>query len=64
MKSQNGQKMIGCQSANKEASVAPTIVESTVGDDLGTANEWTVTFSGLSDQPDFLYHLRAYSDTR
>ena len=39
-----------------------TIVESTVGDDLGTANEWTVTFSGLSDQPDFLYHLRAYSD--
>jgi len=39
-----------------------TILKSTTQDDLGTANEWTVTFFGLADQPDFLYRLRAYPD--
>jgi alpha-galactosidase len=38
------------------------ITKSTVTDDLGTANEWTVTFSGLSGEPDLIYRLRAYPD--
>jgi alpha-galactosidase len=37
-----------------------TVAHSTVSDDLGTANEWTVTFSGLTGQPDLVYCLRAY----
>ncbi|MFZ1944685.1 MAG: alpha-galactosidase [Acidobacteriaceae bacterium] len=37
-------------------------VESTVPDDLGTAHEWAVTFSGLTSQPDLVYRLRAYPD--
>jgi hypothetical protein len=36
--------------------------ESTVSDDLGTAHEWTVTFSGLAGEPDLVYRLRAYPD--
>jgi alpha-galactosidase len=28
---------------------------------LGEATEWQVTYSGLSGQPDLIYHLRAYS---
>jgi alpha-galactosidase len=39
-----------------------TITQSTITDDLGSAHEWTVTFSGLADKPDILYHLRAYPD--
>ena len=35
---------------------------STVSDDLGTAHEWAVTFSGLTGQPDLVYRLRAYPD--
>ena len=38
------------------------IAESSVADDLGTAHEWAVTFSGLTDQPNLLYRLRAYGD--
>jgi alpha-galactosidase len=38
------------------------IAESTVADDLGQAEEWTVKFSGLSGAPDLSYRLRAYSD--
>ena len=29
---------------------------------MGTAHEWTVTFSGLAAQPDLVYRLRAYPD--
>ncbi len=29
--------------------------------DLGQASEWQVTYSGISGQPDLIYHLRAYS---
>jgi hypothetical protein len=36
--------------------------ESTVPDDMGTAHEWAVTFSGLAGKPDLLYRLRAYPD--
>ncbi|MES2221057.1 MAG: PKD domain-containing protein [Acidobacteriota bacterium] len=36
--------------------------ESTVSDDMGTAHEWSVTFSGLAGQPDLAYRLRAYPD--
>ncbi len=36
--------------------------ETTVSDDLGTAHEWAVTFSGLTSQPDLVYRLRAYPD--
>ncbi|HET9099969.1 MAG TPA: PKD domain-containing protein [Acidobacteriaceae bacterium] len=36
--------------------------EFTVSDDMGTAHEWAVTFSGLAGQPDLLYRLRAYPD--
>jgi alpha-galactosidase len=39
-----------------------TVADSKVSDDLGMANEWTVTFSGLAGQPDLVYRLRAYSD--
>ncbi len=39
-----------------------SIQESTVSDDMGTAHEWAVTFSGLAGQPDLLYRLRAYPD--
>jgi alpha-galactosidase len=28
---------------------------------LGAATDWQVTYSGLSGQPDLIYHLRAYS---
>ncbi len=38
-----------------------TVTNSKVSDDLGTADEWRVTFSGLPDQPDLIYCLRAYS---
>jgi alpha-galactosidase len=36
--------------------------QSKVSDDLGEAQEWTVTFSGLTGQPDLVYRLRAYPD--
>jgi alpha-galactosidase len=39
-----------------------TSEESSVSDDMGTAHEWTVTFSGLAAQPDLVYRLRAYPD--
>lgn len=29
--------------------------------ELGQASEWQVTYSGISGQPDLIYHLRAYS---
>jgi alpha-galactosidase len=29
---------------------------------LGEATDWQVTYSGLSGQPDLIYHLRAYSN--
>src|SRR6185437_11642195 len=35
---------------------------SQVNDDLGQAEDWTVTFSGLSGEPDLVYSLRHYSD--
>jgi hypothetical protein len=38
------------------------VKQSSVSDDMGTAQEWTVTFSGLSGQPNLVYHLRRYSD--
>ncbi len=39
-----------------------TLKRSNVVDDLGGAQQWSVTFSGLSGQPDLIYRLRAYSD--
>ena len=36
--------------------------ESSVSDDMGTAHEWAVTFSGLAGEPDLIYRLRAYPD--
>jgi alpha-galactosidase len=36
--------------------------ESSVSDDMGNAHEWAITFSGLADQPDLVYRLRAYPD--
>ncbi|MEO7116604.1 MAG: glycoside hydrolase family 36 protein, partial [Caldimonas sp.] len=39
-----------------------TGTDSKVSDDLGTADERTVTFSGLSGQPDLIYRLRSYPD--
>jgi alpha-galactosidase len=36
--------------------------ESSVSDDMGTAHEWTVTFSEVPGQPDLVYRLRAYPD--
>lgn len=38
------------------------VKQSSVADDMGPAQEWTVTFSGLSGQPDLVYRLRRYSD--
>lgn len=39
-----------------------SITTFSVADDLGMANEWKVTFSGLSGEPDLTYRLRAYPD--
>lgn len=39
-----------------------TVAEAKVSDDLGTAEERTVTFSGLPQQPDLIYRIRAYPD--
>lgn len=39
-----------------------TAANSKVSDDMGMADEWTVTFSGLAGQPDLVYCLRAYPD--
>jgi hypothetical protein len=39
-----------------------TVKISKITDDLGSADEWTVTFSGLSNSPELIYHLRAYPD--
>ncbi|HET9792691.1 MAG TPA: melibiase, partial [Candidatus Angelobacter sp.] len=39
-----------------------SVKQSSVADDLGTAEEWAVTFSGLSDEPDLRYRLRRYAD--
>ena len=39
-----------------------TITTSRVADDLGDADQWTVTFSGLAGSPDIAYQLRAYPD--
>ena len=36
------------------------IANSQVSDDLGTANQWMVTFSGLPGEPDLIYRLCAY----
>ncbi|MGO8719134.1 MAG: PKD domain-containing protein [Acidobacteriaceae bacterium] len=36
------------------------IMTSRVEDDLGTAEEWTATFSDLPGEPDLIYRLRAY----
>ena len=33
-----------------------------VSDDLESAKEWVVAFSGLNGEPDLTYHLRAYPD--
>jgi len=38
-----------------------TIEHSQVQGYLGKATDWQVTYSGLSGQPDLIYHLRAYS---
>jgi alpha-galactosidase len=38
------------------------VTESTVADDLGPAEEWTVKFWGLSGEPDLTYRLCAYPD--
>jgi len=37
-----------------------TVKDSKVSDDLGTAEEWTVIFSGLANEPDLVYRLRSY----
>lgn len=37
-------------------------VKSTVSDDLGSADEWSVTFFGLSAAPSLEYRLRSYPD--
>lgn len=39
-----------------------TVANSRVSDDLGKADESTVTFSGLAVQPDLVYRLRTYPD--
>ncbi|HZC42683.1 MAG TPA: alpha-galactosidase, partial [Acidobacteriaceae bacterium] len=36
--------------------------ESSESDDMGTAHQWTVTFSGLAGKPELVYRLRAYPD--
>src|SRR5690242_21642992 len=38
------------------------VKQSSVADDLGQAQEWTITFSGLSGAPDLRYRLRNYTD--
>ena len=38
------------------------VTSSMASDELGRAKEWTVSFSGLSGEPDLLYRLRAYPD--
>src|SRR6185437_12106383 len=38
------------------------VKQSSVSDDLGQAQEWTATFSGLKDEPDLHYTLRTYAD--
>ena len=38
------------------------VANSRVSDDLGEADESTVTFSGLAGQPDLVYRLRTYPD--
>ena len=37
------------------------VLESQTQGYLGQATDWQVTYSGLSGQPDLIYHLRAYS---
>ncbi|MGO8720802.1 MAG: PKD domain-containing protein [Acidobacteriaceae bacterium] len=37
------------------------VEHSQVEGDLGQAIDWQVTYSGISGQPDLIYHLRAYS---
>jgi alpha-galactosidase len=37
-----------------------TVESSSVSDDLGMSNAWTVTFSGLAQEPDLIYSLRSY----
>ena len=39
-----------------------TVANSRVSDDLGEADESTVTFSGLAGQPDLVYRIRTYPD--
>ncbi|MGH9587546.1 MAG: hypothetical protein ACRD3F_11380, partial [Acidobacteriaceae bacterium] len=39
-----------------------SVKQSSVSDDLGQAEEWSVTFSGLSGEPDLRYSLRHYPD--
>ncbi len=39
-----------------------TVRNSKVSDDLGNADEWTVTYFGLPDEPNLIYRLRAYAD--
>ncbi|HEV2464472.1 MAG TPA: PKD domain-containing protein [Acidobacteriaceae bacterium] len=39
-----------------------SVTRSSASDDLGPAEEWTVTFSGLSGEPDLRYNFRHYSD--
>lgn len=39
-----------------------TVKQASVSDDLGPAQEWTVTFSGLKGEPDLQYRLRTYAD--
>ena len=39
-----------------------TVKQSSVSDDLGPAQEWAVTFSGLKGEPDLHYRLRTYAD--
>lgn len=37
-----------------------SVASASVSDDLGTAQAWTVTFSGLAQEPDLIYSLRSY----
>jgi alpha-galactosidase len=39
-----------------------SITESIVNDDLGTAHEWTVRHTGLTDAPELICTLRSYTD--
>lgn len=38
------------------------VTTSKASDDMGAADQWTATFSGLSGEPDLVYCLRAYPD--